>query len=156
MNEETTKFIKEFLDEISIDFNLFKDYYDLNQNKIIENNEGIFISKKNFSDNEKLNGEIIFIKLKETHPTKFLLKFLEKHLEKIEISEKNSIKFTFDKDIIIEDKELKKKILSKTNENSNFLIQFNNKTIGICKIKKEKNKIILENKFNIGKYLKEN
>ncbi len=146
--EELTEYLKRF--EIS-DENIVKI---IKNKKVIQINENIFLTSKEFEKNQISQDTIIFIKLKKLLPTTYLLNIIKENTNniiKLE-SKKTALNFTYSKNLTFENIPKNFKLKS----NYDYLVLFENTPIGIAKLNKKDKKFPVENIMNIGEYLKEN
>jgi ribosome biogenesis protein Nip4 len=145
--------LKSFL----FDFGVFNEKTDLyfKGKKLFRNNYGVYLRKKNFDKKQVFNDDLIFINLKDLVPTTYLLNFIYENTNNfLEINEKNALKFTYGKDLIVEDKKIIGFLVK--NSMSYIVLVFNKSVIGLGKINIiNKGKLIIKNIFNIGQYLRE-
>jgi len=129
-----------------------------NNKKLFEVNSNIFLSEKEFEKNQVFGDTLLFINLKNgLMPTTYLLNFIKensKNILKLK-SDKHKIDFTYGKSLSLDS--ITKSNNLKLIENKKYLILSTNEIIlGIVEYNQKDKKNPLENKFNIGEYLKEN
>ena len=129
-----------------------------NNKKLFEVNSNIFLSEKEFEKNQVFGDTLLFINLKNgLMPTTYLLNFIKensKNILKLK-SDKHKVDFTYGKSLSLDS--ITKSNNLKLIENKKYLILSTNEIIlGIVEYNQKDKKNPLENKFNIGEYLKEN
>lgn len=146
--------IKEFL----IKFNINKDIIlKFLENKKIENkNNNIFLIENEFKTNQIYKEELIFIKLNLILPSKYLLKFISENTKNIieAKSEKQAIEFTYGKSLSFQS--IINKYQLKFKEEELYLITYQKSIIGYFKYDPKNKTHPIKNLMNIGEYLHEN
>ena len=136
----------DFLEQFNIEEDkinkFFKDKY------VITINNNTFLTKKNFQKNQVYGDTLLFIQLKKHIPSKFLLDFIKKHTNLVEITtDKQALNFTYGKNIKIQSVKYRN-----FKENQLYIVTYQDEILGFARFE---NKEFI-NLMNIGEYLQEN
>lgn len=167
---------KEFLIKFDIKEHKINEY--TNNKKLFEINSNFFLSEKEFNNNQIFGDTLLFIKLQNgIFPSTYLINFIKENSKNILRlkSDKHKLNFTYGKslslDSVSKSSNLKLTenkyylILCEDNDNFEKLQNSQNNSLknlknyiilGYVEYNTNDKKFPLENKFNIGEYLKEN
>ena len=147
---------KNYLKKFEVKTEIIESY--IKNKKFFEINSNLFLSEKHFESNQIYGDTLIFIKLKNgLFPSIFLLEFIKtnsKNILKLK-SDKHKVDFTYGKSLSF-DSIIKSNNLKYTENKNYILLSTDEITLGIVEYNLKDKKFPLENKFNIGEYLKEN
>jgi len=147
--------LKQFLNKFDIKDDKIEEY--VKDKKLFEINENIFLSEKEFDKNQIYGDTLLFINLKNgTFPATFLLEFIRnnsKNILKLK-SDKHKVNFTYGKSLSL-DSVTKSNNLKYFENKYYLLLSEDDITLGFVEYNLKDKKFPLENKFNIGEYLKE-
>ena len=130
-------------------FGILKQEIDrLTQNKdLFEIHNNVFLTNESFKNLEVYKDMLLFIKLNELLPSKFLLNWISNNSQNLEVkSEKKAIEFTYSKNLNVQDLSLP------STDQEYFIVKFKDDVLGYVSFDGTK----FKNEMNIGKYLKEN
>lgn len=124
--------------------------------KLFEVNSNLFLSEDKFENNQIYGDTLLFINLANgLFLSTYLLNFIKENSKNILRlkSDKHKVNFTYGKSLSLDS--VSKSSNLKLTENKHYLILCDDVILGIVEYNTKDKKFPLENKFNIGEYLKE-
>ena len=120
----------------------------LENKKIITKNNNVYLSEKEFDNNQIMGGEILFVNLTKQLPSKFLLKFIKEKTKALNIkNSKRASDFTYGESV-------KQESFSNANnlkQDVFYIIEHKGEILGYANFFNKQ----LHNIMNIGEYLQE-